>query len=97
VGRFDFHYRFEVGEREKHVVDLEWKQLWATFRITVDGTEVLEESHPFGLKNVRTYQATVGTAEVHTVVVEKTKALIYGGAKKQDFKIRLDGALLARL
>ena len=62
--------------------------------ISVDGTEVLHEKHPFGVRITRRYAVQTGRTEVHDVVVEKSKRKLYGGFRKQSFNVYVDGTLI---
>jgi hypothetical protein len=37
---------------------------------------------------------TVGDAEVHSVAIEKTKPRLYGGFRKQSFRVFVDDQLV---
>jgi hypothetical protein len=87
-------FAFDVGTSEKHHVEFHWGASWAEARIIVDGEEVLCEKHPFGVKNVRRYEVSVGESELHLVVIENQKARLYGALRKRSFRAFIDGNLI---
>jgi hypothetical protein len=86
--RWDIHFQFDVGSGERHLLDVNWDQVWGVLTIRVDGVEALEERHMFGLRRVRRYALTVGE---HEVVLEKRKQLLIGGIAKQKIEVFVDG------
>ena len=89
-------FAFEVGDTEKHRVTFHWGQLFGQVRITVDDLEVVQENRAVGLgsKPVRTFEFSVGDAEPHAVVIEKTRKRFLGGARTQTCRAFVDGELV---
>jgi hypothetical protein len=92
----DKDFAFEVGEEEKHRVAFHWGQLFGQVRITVDGLQVVEKNKPFAFRSPRTkkFEFSVGQAEVHDVVIEKTRKRFLGGARAQQCRALVDGTVV---
>jgi hypothetical protein len=90
----DVDFTLQVGRSEAHQVAFHWDSWHAIAVITVDGKEVLREKHPFAVKTIRRYEASVGESEVHSFVVVKRKPLMYGGLRKQSFQAFVDDELV---
>jgi hypothetical protein len=93
----DIDFAFEVGDTETHRVAFHWGQLFGRVRITVDDIEVVQENKAVGLGSTpaRTFELSVGDAEPHAVVIEKTRKRFLGGARKQMCRAFVDGELVA--
>ncbi len=92
----DIDFAIEVGEQEKHQVAFHWGQFFGHVRITVDETPVVKKNQPFTLRTPRTrkFEFSVGQAEIHDVVIEKTRKRVLGGARKQECKVLIDGVVV---
>jgi hypothetical protein len=93
----DIDFAFDVGEQEKHRVAFHWGQLFGRARITVDFMKVMEENQAVrlrGTKATRKFEFSVGDAEVHEVLIEKTRKRFLGGARKQACRAFVDGELI---
>jgi hypothetical protein len=93
--KWDVQFSFDVGDMELHHVSFSWHQANGEATIIVDGMEVLNETHLFGLKHKSLYCISVGTAERHDVVIEKKTRAMYGGIRKQSFRAFVDGDVIA--
>lgn len=73
--------RFEIGEREKHYVVVDWSLISKQLRIELDGETVKSEWHlsPFASK----VELDVGSSEPHHVLV------LAGGF--HPIEVRVDG------
>jgi len=93
----DIDFAIDVGEEEKHRVAFHWGQLFGRVRITVDDVEVVEKNRAisFGSPRTKKFEFSVGQAEVHDVVIEKTRKRFLGGARKQHCRVVVDGELVA--
>ncbi len=93
----DIDFSFEVGEQERHRVAFHWGQLWGRVSIKVDEIRVVEKNQAFTLRTPQTrkFEFSVGEAEVHHVVIEKTRKRVLGGARKQVCKVLVDGTEVA--
>jgi hypothetical protein len=89
--KWDVRYQVEIGDEERHVLDVSWDQVWGLMSIRVDGTEIVHRRHLFGLRRVRRFELSVGDHEVHKVVVEKRKTLLVGGVRHQAVDVLVDG------
>ncbi len=89
--KWDVRYQVEIGQEERHILDVSWDQVWGLMSIRVDGSEVVRRRHLFGLRRVRRYELSVGEHEVHQVVVEKRKTLVIGGVRHQSVDVFVDG------
>jgi hypothetical protein len=87
--------KFEVGETEKHEVVYSWDQIWGGRSITVDGNRIQKSVTllSFSLKQVNEFH--VGIAEIHTVRIEKTRALLFAGFRPQKIVAFVDGQQVA--
>jgi len=94
--RLDVEFSFEVGDHEKHTVAFQWREGAGEARMAVDGVEVLRERHAFGIKLTRRYEVTVGQDEAHRVTVEKTKSRLWGGRRRQSFRVLVDDRQIAQ-
>jgi len=92
MNKLDVDFAFDVGESEHHHVAFHWGSFWGVARVSVDGIEVLRDRHTFGTRTeiVRKYEVSVGTTEVHNVVIEKTKRSVVGGFRKSSFRAFVD-------
>jgi hypothetical protein len=92
----DIDFAFDVGEAENHRVAFHWGQLFGRVRITVDFMKVLEENNAVSLGSsaTRKFEFSVGDAEVHAVLIEKTRKRFLGGARKQTCRAFVDGELI---
>jgi hypothetical protein len=90
-------FAIDVGKEEKHRVAFHWGQLFGRVRITVDGVQVVEKNQALSFRSPRTkkFEFSVGQAEVHDVVIEKTRKRFLGGARKQGCRVVVDGELVA--
>ena len=94
----DIDFAFDVGKEETHRVAFHWGQLFGRVRITVDDVQVVEKNQAISLRSPRTkkFEFSVGQNEVHEVVIEKTRKLILGGARKQNCRALVDGEVVAQ-
>jgi hypothetical protein len=94
----DIDFAVDVGTEEPHRVAFHWGQVFGRVRITVDGEQVMEKNQPVSLRSPRTrkFEFSVGQAEVHDVVIEKTRKRILGGARKQQCRVVVDGEEVAQ-
>ena len=60
-------FNFEVGETEKHLVNINWSKLMKRVRIEVDGQAVIDE--PNFSPAVKKYAFDVGKSEIHKLEV----------------------------
>lgn len=87
---------FEVGYIERHQVAVRFDQFWGTVAITVDGKPVAHDLRLFSVRLRTSYTIAVGTAEVHTVRIEKKRPLILAGARSQRLTAYVDDRLAAQ-
>jgi len=94
--RLDIDFAFDVSNEERHTVTFHWGQLMGRIRITVDGLEVVAKNRavPLGRTRTRTFEFSVGYAEVHDIVIEKIGARVLSGARKQKCRAFVDGELI---
>ncbi len=84
-------FSFAVGTRERHQVHFHFNQVWGNLRIDVDGRPVVKDFRMFSVRTRVTYEFLVGSAERHEVRIEKTRKRLLGGARKQTYRIFVDG------
>lgn len=94
----DIDFALDVGKEEKHRVAFHWGQVFGRVRITVDDVQVVEKNQAISLRSPRTkkFEFSVGQAEVHDVVIEKTRRRILGGARRQQCRVVVDGEVVAQ-
>lgn len=92
--RWDRDFAFDVGDTERHRVEVRWGQWRGDTEIFVDGRESVRTRHLFGIRRTRGYHLDVGDAEVHSVTVEKTRRLVLGGFRHQTFRAVVDGQVV---
>ncbi len=72
------------------------------FVVKVDGIEVFKMRKTFGFRKLRRYELSVGTSEVHSLVIEKRLRIERGphptpaGLREQDFSVLVDGRLIGQ-
>jgi hypothetical protein len=84
-------FGFDVGDSERHRVEVHFNQTLGPLRISVDGNLVVRKFLMFSLSTVRRYELKVGLAETHDVVIEKTRERVLGGVRPQVFTVIVDG------
>ena len=87
--------RFPVGATEQHWVQVYYEKMFGGFRITVDGVAVVEETQVFGASTVRRWPILVGVNEVHEVVVEKERPVLFALFRPTTVRGYVDGVLVA--
>jgi hypothetical protein len=84
-------FSFNVGNSEKHAVNFYFNQLIGNVRITVDDKLVVKDFRMFSASLTKQYEFSVGEREVHKVAIVIIRRQILGGARKQDYKVYVDG------
>jgi hypothetical protein len=87
-------FSFEVGEQEKHLVNLDYNQMVGLLSITVDNRQVISELRMFSLSLVKKYEFVVGNYERHNVRIEKERKLFLAGLRKQKYRVYVDERLI---
>ena len=87
---------FEVGVDEKHTVFFSFDKFWGGLTIAVDGNSVVNTTQMFGLNLVSSWSFPVGTTEVHTVQIDKHRAVAFAGFRPQPVYAYVDGVLVAQ-
>jgi hypothetical protein len=85
----------DVGQHERHHVVFSFNKVWGNLAITVDGSPVVRELRMFSLSLTRTYRFTVGVDEAHQVRIEKDRALLLAGVRRQPVRAYVDDVLAA--
>ena len=86
---------FQVGTSEKHEVVFSFNKFWGNVAITVDGVPAVRDLRTVSVKLTKTYDVTVGVREVHQVRIEKDRALLLAGARRQPVRAYVDEVLVA--
>ncbi|HEX4057742.1 MAG TPA: hypothetical protein VHX87_05440 [Galbitalea sp.] len=86
---------FDVGNHEKHRVEMRFDQMWGSLSISVDGQPVKRDLRMFSVSLVKTYELTVGQDEKHDIRIDKTRALWFAGFRPQVVRAYVDGQLVA--
>ena len=92
--RWDRDFAFDVGNTERHRVEVRWSQAGGLAEIRVDGRPALRDRAQFTLRRTQRYQIDVGENEVHSITVEKRRRAALGGLQKQTFRALVDGQLV---
>lgn len=87
-------FGFDVGDSERHRVEVYWSQWLGDAEIRVDGRQALRNRRLFGLRRTRRYQLEVGDTEIHSVTVEKQRRAVLGGFRNQSFLAAVDGQVV---
>jgi hypothetical protein len=90
-----FTLTFTVGERETHTVTFAFDQLWGWLTIAVDDVLIVKKLVLLSFRLVAVYEFIVGAAEVHTVRIEKRRALYKSYRKPQPIRAFVDGTMVA--
>ena len=86
---------FTVGVREQHTVAYSFDQVWGWLTISVDGVTIITKLVTYTLRLVSRFEFPVGETEVHTVRIERHRALLFSFARPQPIKAFVDGVLVA--
>ena len=86
---------FQVGTAEKHDVVFSFNKFWGNLAITVDGVPAVRDLRTFSVNLTKAYHLTVGVREVHEVRIEKDRALLLAGARRQPVRAYVDEVLTA--
>lgn len=89
------HLEFEVGDLERHHVEFSFNKFWGNLAIRVDGAPVIRDLRTFSFSLTKTYRFTVGVEEAHEVRIEKDRALLLAGARRQPVRGYVDDVLVA--
>jgi hypothetical protein len=84
-------FSFDVGQAERHRVDFSFDRMWGKLKIKVDGFLVDSDTLVAGVKLTRRYQFSVGHAERHAVVIDKTRKVLLAGFRPSTYQIFIDG------
>lgn len=84
-------FKFSVGDREDHEAEVHWDQMWGPLRIYVDHDLKVRDFRLFALSLSKVYELSVGNTERYTVRIEKIKHRFFGGARRQQFTVYVDG------
>ena len=87
--------RFRVGVDETHSVDVAFTQPTERLVVRVDDHQVIDQSFAAGFRLARSVEFSVGSNELHTVTISKTRQRLYGGLNPQQFTATVDGTQVA--
>jgi hypothetical protein len=87
-------FSFEVGQRERHRVEFYFNQMWGNVKITVDDRVVQTDFKMFSFNLVKRYDLVVGDEEVHDVVIEHERKLLFAGFRPYKYRAYVDGKLI---
>jgi hypothetical protein len=87
-------FSFEVGERERHRVGFYFNQMWGNVKITVDDRVIQTDFKLFSFNLVKRYDLVVGDDEVHDVVIEHERKLLFAGLRPYKYRAYVDGKLV---
>lgn len=86
---------FDVGHQEKHGVVFSFNKFWGNLSITVDGSPAVRDLRTFSVSLTKTSRLTIGDQEIHKVRIEKDRALLLAGARRQPVRAYVDDVLVA--
>ncbi|MDO3411234.1 hypothetical protein QWJ34_15825 [Saccharibacillus sp. CPCC 101409] len=84
-------FSFEIGYREKHVVEFEFNQIVGNLSIKVDGREEMSDFQTMSFSLVKTYEFEVGYEERHWIKIDKIRKLLLAGFRKTKYEVYVDG------
>jgi hypothetical protein len=84
----------EVGDAERHLIHFSFDQFWGNLSISVDGRRIIRDFRLFSLRTTKRYRFTVGEAERHDVVIEKSRKVLMAGFRQQTCAVFVDGRLV---
>ena len=87
---------FAVGTKEKHSVEIAFRQSAELLTVEVDGVQIIDQSFAAGFKLTRSLEWNVGVGERHAVRLTKTRERLYGGLRPQQFVVTIDGQTISR-
>ena len=83
---------FEVGEKEKHSLTVDWDRVMKRMHIKLDGEKLADEYHYSPLAKNSSFD--VGSSEVHKVEVSLGMTLpLLAFVKGRELKVLVDGKL----
>lgn len=88
--------RFTVGDREKHDVVYTFDQVWGWLTVSVDGRIIVKRFVTVTFRLSSAIEVEVGEKERHTVLIEKTRPLMFAFANPQPIRAFSDGVLIAQ-
>jgi len=86
-------FSFQVGTQEQHQVDFSFDQFAGNLEIRVDGQPLVKDFQMLSLRLTKRYEFTVGSQEIHQIVIEKKRKLFLAGFRPQRYRIFIDGQL----
>ncbi|WP_197680488.1 hypothetical protein [Microlunatus sagamiharensis] len=86
---------FPVGSAETHEVVFSFDKFWGNLSVTVDGVPAVRDLRTVSVSLTKTYCFSVGVHERHEVRIEKDRALLLAGARRQPVRAYVDGVLAA--
>jgi hypothetical protein len=93
-------FALDIGDREHHHIELNRSPWFGAVLITVNGQPVAGKS-PWGVfthfnyRFVDRYEFTVGEHEKHQVAMVHERPLLWGGLRRQQYRVYVDGELAA--
>jgi len=88
------NFKFEVGNKEKHLIEFSFNQFWGNLYIKIDNEKTIKDFRMFSLKLTKTYEFEVGVKEKHNIKIEKQRKRFFAGFRKQHYKVYLDNNLI---
>ena len=82
---------FDVGQAERHRVELSFERMLGGLTIKVDGQLVESDRNLVSFRLTRRYEFTVGQAERHAVAIEKKRKLLLAGFRPSLYQVFVDG------
>ena len=71
--------------------------MWGNLYISVDGQKVLEDIEIIDLDFTKKFYIIVGTTEKHYVRIEQERCKIFGGLRKQKYRVYIDAEKIKEL
>jgi hypothetical protein len=87
-------FNFDVGDRERHHIDVSDSWFSGRMRLMVDGAVVLTSLRLFAFSEpIRRYEIIVGSEEQHKVELQIEWQLPFPGFRKKKYRAIVDGKL----
>ena len=81
---------FDVGISEKHLVVFYFNQMWGNLYITVDGQKIMKDFQVLDFDFTKKFNFIIGVVEKHTVRIEQERYMLFGGLRKQKYRVFID-------
>lgn len=88
---------FEVGTSEKHQVEFYFNQVWGNLYISIDGQKIMKGFEIIDFEFTKKFNILVGVDEKHYVSIEQERCKVFGGLRKQKYRVFIDKVKIKEL